>query len=151
MIFIKPQISLLMEFLDDDGYKIEPRFYLPIIPMALINGAQGIGTGYGTSIPNHNPKDIIKMIYKKLDGEDISDYEIKPWFRDFKGTVIKSSKGSGYITKGKYRILNITTLEITELPIGVWTEDYKEFLDSILIDTRRSKLKGLKEEELPSK
>ena len=134
----------LMEFLDDDGYKIEPRFYLPIIPMALINGAQGIGTGYSTSIPNHNPKDIIKMIYKKLDGEDISDYEIKPWFRDFKGTVIKSSKGSGYITKGKYRILNITTLEITELPIGVWTEDYKEFLDSILIDTRRSKLKGLK-------
>ena len=69
--------------------------------MALINGAQGIGTGYSTSIPNHNPKDIIKMIYKKLDGEDISDYEIKR-FRDFKGTVIKSSKGSGYITKGKY-------------------------------------------------
>ena len=132
----------LLDYLEDDGLSVEPRYYLPIIPMILINGAQGIGTGYSTSIPNHNPMDIIKLIHKKLDGKDISDIEIKPWFRNFKGTIEKKSKGNGFISKGKYRFVNITTLEITELPVGVWTEDYKEFLDSILIDTRsKTKMK----------
>ena len=133
----------LLEYLDDDGYKIEPRYYVPIIPMCLINGSQGIGTGYSTTIPNYNPIDIINIIMKKLNNEELSelDHNIEPYYRNYKGKMTKRTKGKGYISKGKYRFKNITTLEITELPVGIWTEDYKEFLDSILVDTRKNREK----------
>ena len=44
-IFINEDDDVL-NYLDDDGLKIEPDFYVPIIPIVLINDIQGIGTGF---------------------------------------------------------------------------------------------------------
>jgi DNA topoisomerase II len=55
----------LLEYRDDDGYTVEPVYYVPIIPMALVNGCDGIGTGWSTSIPMYNPIDLIEWIENK--------------------------------------------------------------------------------------
>ena len=89
----------ILTYQEDDGLRVEPSWYLPVLPMVLVNGALGIGTGYSTSVPCYNPKDIIAVLKKMLDrdamkgvkgAEDVEDIEdiedIRPWYRGFKGT-----------------------------------------------------------------
>jgi DNA topoisomerase-2 len=127
----------LLKYNDDDGILVEPKYYLPIIPTVLVNGMKGIGTGFSTSIPPYNPLDIIQNIIYKIKKQPYKD--IVPWFNGFKGTIEKLNNNL-YITKGIYNIISNDTLVITELPIGVWTQNYKEFLDSLLYDkTKKQK------------
>ena len=126
----------------DDGDQVEPEWYIPIIPMILVNGADGIGTGFSTKVPAFNPIDIMKNIYKKLDGDDMTS--MKPWYRNFKGNIIKIAGGK-YEIRGEYKQIDENTLEITELPIGVWTTQYKTFLESVTIGTNTDKKNQKKE------
>ena len=119
----------LFENQNEDGFIIEPKTYLPILPLILINGTEGIGTGYSTNIPKYNPKDIIEYITKKLKGEK-SSFNSSPWYKNFKGKIIKSDQAN-YISQGVYTFDN-KYLTITELPIGFWTHDYKEFLNELI-------------------
>lgn len=128
----------VLNYLDDDGLMVEPEYYVPIIPTILINGSKGIGTGYSSDIPMYNPIDIVKNIKNMLNGKELED--IKPWYYGFEGEIIQKTKNQ-YISKGKYKILNYKTVEITELPIGTWTEDYKEFLETLLVDYEKKKKK----------
>lgn len=124
--------SKLLSYLNDDGYPIEPKYFWPCIPMILVNGTQGIGTGYATSVPCYNPIDIIKIIRGLLNDECYSINELKPWYKNFKGTVEKvDDKWQSF---GCWKRKDRTTIEITELPIGVWTENYKEFLEKLQED-----------------
>lgn len=125
-----PSIELaLLEHNYDDGIQVEPKYYLPIIPLVLVNGMLGIGTGFSTSIPQFSPKDIIQNIIHKLTNKPYNT--LTPYYKGFKGKIIKTDSNT-YISKGIYKILDYQTLEITELPIGKWTDDYKKFLDSLL-------------------
>lgn len=123
--------SKLLKYLNDDGFTIEPEYYLPIIPIVLINGACGIGTGFSTSIPCYNPKDIISSLKLLIKKEKLKKGNIIPWYRGFTGAIEKSGT-NGYISKGRFVKKSENIVDITELPIGTWTADYKEFLDSIL-------------------
>jgi len=49
----------------------------------------------------------------------------KPWYKGFKGTVEPFGE-SRYMISGEISIISDTTVEITELPIGTWTQAYKE-------------------------
>ena len=123
-----PNDDLIYHYLDDDGQKIEPEAYCPILPMVLINGSEGIGTGFSSKIPRYNPNDLAKYIKKKLNGvTNENNVTIQPWYRGFKGHIEKVSDTS-YMSKGTYKFVNHSTLEITELPVGVWTEKYVETL-----------------------
>lgn len=128
----------IIDYEYDDGVKVEPKYYLPIIPMVLVNGMNGIGTGFSTSIPKYNPIDIINNIKNKLKNKEYQ--EIKPWYSGFKGDIIKIDDNN-YLSKGKYEIINKTTIKITELPIGKWTDDYKKFLDTLLPEEKKKKSK----------
>ncbi|KAK7243530.1 hypothetical protein RIF29_38329 [Crotalaria pallida] len=119
----------LLKYLNEDGRSIEPSWYIPIIPMVLVNGSEGIGTGWSSFIPNYNPRDIIGNVRRLLNGEVMIPMD--PWYRGFKGTVEKSDKEGGYIVYGTIKEINEHTFRITELPIRRWTEDYKKFLASI--------------------
>lgn len=77
----------------DDGQKIEPLYYIPILPSILINGCEGIGTGWSTSIPCYNPIDIANNFILKLDGNDFQN-NMTPWYRGFKGKIIEADKKS---------------------------------------------------------
>lgn len=136
----KKDDELILKNLDDDGYMVEPEYYVPILPLILINGAIGIGTGFSTNIPCFNPKDIIKNIKNKMNGEEFT--RMKIWYRGFTGEIkqFTNSKGcTSYTTHGIYKILNNHTLEISELPIGKWTDDYYEYLDTLATDHSNKK------------
>jgi DNA topoisomerase-2 len=118
----------LLKYLDDDGDQIEPEFYVPTIPTLLVNGSSGIGTGFSTDIPSYSPKDIISNIKRLIN--DKEPKQMTPWYRGFKGVVEETSPGV-YVSKGVYAITG-KTVTISELPVGTWTNNYKEFLEGLL-------------------
>ena len=129
-LIFRPDDDPILKYLDDDGTLVEPEWYCPILPMVLVNGADGIGTGFSTKIPQYNPLDIIYNLRALIDKTEPK--EMKPWYRGFTGTVEKDGDGSReneYMIKGTYNRLSSDTIQITELPIGVWTTSYKEFLE----------------------
>jgi len=120
----------LYKYLEDDGQMVEPEWYLPVIPMALVNGADGIGTGWSTSIPCYNPREITQNLRARLEGKPFPP--MKPWFKGYSGIIDEAAKEKGYNVFGKYEILDDDTLRITELPIRIWTRNYKNFLEEML-------------------
>jgi DNA gyrase/topoisomerase IV subunit B len=127
-IFDKSDSSLLT-YLTDDGMEIEPEWFMPILPMVLVNGCEGIGTGYSTYVPPYNPKDIIANLLRVID--DKEPLQMTPYFRGFHGELVETEPGS-YMTMGKWERLSDTQIKITELPVGSWVTTYKEFLESFV-------------------
>jgi DNA topoisomerase-2 len=118
----------ILTYLNDDGASIEPEYYVPIIPMVLVNGAQGIGTGFSTTILQYNPLQIIDNLLLMMEKKSIK--EMFPWFRGFKGKIEKVE--NGFNIKGNYKLdKENSKVIITELPIGTWTTIYKEHLDKL--------------------
>ena len=125
----------VLEYLDDDGLSVEPIYYVPIIPMILVNGALGIGTGFATNIPCYNPKQLIHSIKQKIQDHELKmsyeDSTILPYYEGFKGVITKIDEHK-YATTGCYHVQGKSTLVITELPIGMWNENYVNFLEKCL-------------------
>ena len=137
----------LLPYRHDDGDKIEPIFYMPIIPIILVNGCSaGIGTGWSCNIPTYNPLDIIKCCKIWINSSIDDVPELEPWYRNFKGTVKKISDTRFSTTGVIERQGNKVT--ITELPIGIWTDKYKEFLEDLL---ENKLIKSLKNYSTPQK
>jgi DNA topoisomerase-2 len=128
-----PNDTPLLNFLNDDGVIIEPEWYLPIIPMVLVNGCEGIGTGYSTFIPTFNPVDIIHNLIKMIDDDNFMPDPLKPYFQGFNGIVEETETESGsYVTKGRWERLSDYQIKITEIPVGMGVTTYKEFLESFI-------------------
>ncbi|GFO18402.1 DNA topoisomerase 2 [Plakobranchus ocellatus] len=122
----------LLNHLYDDNQKIEPEWYCPIIPTVLVNGAEGIGTGWSTKIPNYDVREIVANIRRMLDGLD--PLPMIPSFKNFKGVIEDIGAGDGrFAVHGEISILDDTTLEITELPIRTWTQNYKEDVLEVML------------------
>ena len=122
----------ILKYLNDDGLMVEPIYYAPIIPMILVNGAKGIGTGFSTDVLPYNPNDIISYLCSKLQGNnDHANQEFVPYYEGFQGTVVKISD-SKYVIKGSYQLLGNDKIVVTELPVGYWTDDFKSHLESLL-------------------
>jgi DNA topoisomerase II len=132
----------VLNYLDDDGTSVEPDFYVPIIPMVLVNGGKGIGTGFSYEGLSYNPLQIISYLKNKLKGKKLTT--IDPYFEGFNGIIMPcetDNKYKKFLIKGKYKIISVDTIQITELPIGTWTTPYKEFIET-LMDAKNKKLKG---------
>uniref|UniRef100_A0AAV1TP04 DNA topoisomerase 2 n=1 Tax=Peronospora matthiolae TaxID=2874970 RepID=A0AAV1TP04_9STRA len=126
--------DVLLRYADDDGFPVEPVYYVPILPMLLVNGAEGIGTGWSSSIPCHHPVQVIDNLMKLIDaeeaGEDLSKVELAPmtpWAKGFSGDIRQTGKHS-FVSRGSVQQVNTSTLRVTELPLSKWVEDYKKFL-----------------------
>ena len=144
--------AAIVKYLEDDGVPIEPEYYIPIVPMILVNGGLGIGTGFSTNVPCHNPTDVIDLCLRTcaaldqgvgmIDSTDdlsraydaimsVMLPDILPWYLGFTGSVV-AHKESSFASKGTYDWIDDQTVEITELPIGTWTDDYKDFLTAMI-------------------
>ena len=125
----------LLEFLTEEGQSIEPAHYLPTLPLILLNGTIGLGTGYSTSVPCYNPEDVVVNIKRYLSGEPMT--EMLPWYRGFKGKITKLNEGQ-YLTTGCWKALSDTKIRITELPTGSNNcksfKGYIEFLNNLMGD-----------------
>ena len=134
----------VLEYNVSDGQKIEPKYYVPVVPMVVINGAQGIATGFSTNLPNHNPSEVIahcKVIAELIEQDpniqvdDIELADLIPWYLGFKGRIDKKDDKEGvYESHGTYTWVKDDMIEVTELPIGTWTDDYKEFLTKSIVN-----------------
>ncbi|XP_052812946.1 DNA topoisomerase 2-alpha-like isoform X2 [Mya arenaria] len=113
----------LLEQQYDDNLRIEPEWYCPIIPMVLVNGAQGIGTGWSTSIPNYDVREIVANVKRLLDGDETEP--MLPNYKNFKGSIVQLIENK-YVVNGEVSVIDDNTVEITELPVKKWTQDYKE-------------------------
>jgi len=130
-IMFRKEDDPLLKLLDDDGKLVEPEFFFPTVCTLLINGSTGIGTGYSTSIPQHNPTDIVYILRKLIKNPDYM-FDLKPWVRGFKGTVERKENINNWVSRGVYKRVDRWSVEITELPVGTWTTKYKEHLDKLL-------------------
>lgn len=121
----------LLENKIDEGCVIEPDYFLPIIPMVLVNGGEGIAVGYSSNIFNRNPLEITEACINCVKGKKVG--ELKPFLWDFTGDYIrdKDNPNKWYI-KGKYKVINTTTVQVTELPPDVTFEKYEEYLDGLV-------------------
>jgi DNA topoisomerase-2 len=136
-LIYRPEDDAVLTYLDDDGQSVEPIYYVPIIPMVLVNGTKGIGTGFSTEIMCYSPTQIIAYLRHKLMGamgamsEPAPAPTIEPFYKNFKGEIRRVGD-TKYLFKGCYTILDDKKVRITELPIGTWTDNYKKFLENLI-------------------
>lgn len=130
----------ILEYNYDDDRRVEPKTYIPIIPMILINGAEGIGTGFSTKIPPHNPKDVVTNLKRLINDQELID--MIPWYNGFKGTIEKNpKKDNAYIIKGKYNV-DGNKIIIEDIPIvNGWTDNYISKMESKVFITKDDKNK----------
>jgi DNA topoisomerase-2 len=139
-LIFRQEDDAVLSYINDDGQLVEPMYYAPAIPMILVNGSKGIGTGFSTDVIPHNPLQIIAYIRAMLMEASVGDRPtIEPYFKGFKGTIrniaaasATSGASAKYLIKGTYEIVADRKVRITELPVGTWTDDYKEFLEKLM-------------------
>uniref|UniRef100_A0A671W209 DNA topoisomerase 2 n=1 Tax=Sparus aurata TaxID=8175 RepID=A0A671W209_SPAAU len=113
----------LLKYNYDDNQRVEPEWYMPIIPTVLVNGAEGIGTGWASKLPNYDIREIINNIHRMLNGDE--PLPMLPNYKGFRGTIEKVMENQ-FMNSGEVAIIDSTTIEISELPVKSWTQTYKE-------------------------
>ena len=126
--------SNVLDYLDDDGTMVEPEYYAPIIPMILVNGCKGIGTGFSTDVLSYNPSDLVNYIKMKIASQDTSGIKLMPYYEGYSGKIVDLGEKK-FLFKGIYEKIGPTIIRITELPVGVWTEDFKTNLEKLMETT----------------
>ncbi|KAF8523124.1 DNA topoisomerase II [Hysterangium stoloniferum] len=141
-VVFHPADDPLLNYQTEDGKSIEPEWYMPILPVVLLNGVEGIGTGWSTNIPNYNPVDVVANLKRLMAGEE--QVPMLPWWRGFAGEVKKIADHK-YEAYGKAEQINATTIEISELPVHKWTIDFKAELEALCGEKGDGILKDYKE------
>jgi len=129
----------VLEYLEDDGDPVEPRYYVPIVPMILVNGGKGIGTGFSTDILSYNINNIIDILKSKLQLTE-TEIELSPFYKNFEGSCEKTDDKK-YIVKGVYEKITDKKIKIKELPIGYWTDDFKQHIENLMEVDKNKKQK----------
>ena len=128
-LFLREDDNILTP--SDDVEDPEPSFYLPVLPYALLNGISGIAVGFSVDIPAYSPQDIIKImkdIIKK--GKPAKNSELSPFYKGYTGEIKKID--DDWYMYGKFKRINTTTIDITEIPINTKSEDYKKHLNNLI-------------------
>jgi DNA topoisomerase-2 len=128
-----PDDDELLNYLNDDGVSIEPDYFMPVIPMVLVNGSDGIGTGWSSKIPNYDPRQIISNIRKMINGEPVE--KMDPFYSGFTGEIKPEGDGK-YSVHGIIKRADDETLIISELPVRGWTQDSKIALEKLLVSEK---------------
>ena len=131
--FFKKEDQDIVEDLYDDGDKIEPKFFIPIVPVVLLNGSDGVGNGYKSKILNYDVASVAKACREMLKYGKVKTPLI-PHMLGWKGTVTKVDRQVTFT--GVLKIVHTTKLHITELPPGYDNEDYKKLLNKLIEDKK---------------
>lgn len=148
----------ILDYLEDDGTAVEPHHYLPVVPLVLVNGATGIGTGYSTSVPSHDPLAVSAAVRTWLrrhghggsptvvkgGAEEVQQRQalLRPWYRGFQGSIEAhhgKPRSRGVLSRSGAKV------RVTELPIGVWTDDFKVAVEA-LIEANPKEVKAMTNE-----
>lgn len=136
-LFKKDDDAILVHnYLDKE--RLEPKRYLPILPLMLINGSSGTGTGHASEIKSYHPNEIRDAVMNIISGKKLKPGTLTPWFRGFHGTVDRNPETGQVSTTGILKVINSTKIVITELPVGVFLDSYKDHIHN-LMEPRRNK------------
>lgn len=116
-----------------EGDYIEPKFFVPVFPVLLLNGSKGLSTGFSCTIYPRNPGEVITYIKKKISGINPKT-PLLPWFKGFTGEVRVNDDTGDAESVGVIKRINTTNYEITELPIGMEYQTYIGVLDKLYED-----------------
>jgi DNA topoisomerase-2 len=114
----------ILQYQVEDGSAVEPIRFVPLLPLILLNGAAGIGTGWSTNVWSYHPLHVLDAATAVLRGDPLP--VLHPWVRGFTGSF-EATDESGFESVGRAR-LTTEGVEVTELPLGTWTQDYKAWL-----------------------
>jgi len=137
---LRPQTRNLFNKLDEDilkytleeGSKVQPDFYVPTVPLLLLNGSHGIGTGFATKLPCFKPEDIIRMVRARINGQSVE--EPMPCYNGYSTNHLTRSEPSKWVFTGAFQRTGNRKIAITELPVGLSIEGYKEKVLDRLVD-----------------
>ncbi len=118
-----------------EGHQIEPKFLLPKLPLLLVNGAEGISSGYASKILPRNPKEIEQRLTSILEGKRTRPFTNAPFYRGFKGTIVQGTTQNQWLIEGSY-IRKMNKVYISELPIGYNLKSYLKVLDKLEEDKK---------------
>jgi DNA topoisomerase-2 len=127
-IFKKEDNNVLIQQ-EFEGTKIEPRFFVPTIPLILVNGSEGIATGFAQKILPRKLDTIKEYITAYMEGNDLP--ELTPGYNGFNGDIEKGETPNQWLIKGKFERVTATKLMITEIPIGYTLTSYTKVLDDL--------------------
>lgn len=128
--YFRKEDDIILEHLYEDEYKIEPNFFVPLLPGVLLNSTQGIGTGFASTILSRDPRELSSYIKNKMSG-GIRYYDLLPYFDGFKGTVERVEENK-YKISGCIERVSATQIKITELPVGMYLDDIKKQLNKLI-------------------
>ena len=140
-----PDDDEVLDYLEDEGMRIQPQHYAPVVPMVLINGNAGIGTGWSSFVPNYNPRDVVSNLRRLINNEETEP--MHPWYRGFQGSIEWDDKKKRYTVCGCWSRIDDEWIEITELPIGTWTQSYKNALEQMILALEEAEKKAKQEEQ----
>ena len=120
----------ILTYLEDDGESIEPEYYVPILPMILINGSEGIGMGYSSEVVAYSPKVVIQYLRNKLTGVPVDSIVFFPYYEGFHGKIEALDEGK-FLVRGLYEKVAEDTIRITESPVGMATNKIIELLKTL--------------------
>lgn len=129
-LFKKEDLKILKEQMFE-GERIEPVFYVPTLPLILVNGSEGVSSGFAQKILPRNPKSIIKYLTNKIQGKRNNKDLLKPFFKDFKGTVEQGETSFQWLIKGKIERTNKNQITISEIPVGYDLKTYIKVLKTL--------------------
>jgi len=130
-LMFRPEDDPVLRFLDDDGTRVEPEWYAPVVPVLLINGSRGIGTGFSTFIPPCDPLRVVEYIRAALKGDERP--AIEPYYRGSTCDLIKESD-SKYVSCSRFDLMPRSTdsIRVRDLCVGYWTDDFKGHLEKLM-------------------
>lgn len=136
LIFPRDDDSL-WELRSDEGEVKEPLFLFPIFPIDVVNGTEGIGTGWRCEIPRFHPRDVCRMLLSWIDSctagtnLQLTEHVLVPWYAHYRGQIVRCAEHPdevhffGQITETPLGFW------ITEIPPSVSVSKYEEFLQSL--------------------
>lgn len=131
-LFVKDDFVNLMHQ-SFEGSKIEPRFYVPVLPMIAVNGSEGVSIGYAQKILPRNPREIHKWVRQKAEGKRVAA-DLKPYWKGMKCTVEKGETDVQWLIKGSFTRKTKHRILITSIPVGYTLKQYQAVLDKLVED-----------------
>lgn len=130
-LMFPPEDQAVLEYLEDDGRAVEPRCFVPVVPLVLVNGTDGIGTGWRSSCPAFAPRDVLANVRRLVEDPDAELAPMTPTYMGFRGTTYRVD--GDWVFAGRCSVLSSTVLRITELPPKMWTSNYIDMVRKDLV------------------
>ena len=130
LLFPKADDDVLIRKVEDNE-TVEPTFYVPIIPMLLVNGATGIGTGWATNIPMFNPIELVDFTLQFFESyPKLPQMNLLPWYRKYKGDVIEYDKE--WLFRGLVEQIDETIFDVTEIPVEMSIDTLRANMNALV-------------------